>query len=183
MLKLEEIIEMNINWVDLIISGLFIYGSILGFKRGLIRELASFLGLFISLTSVYYFSENLSNLINLLLGLSNTVSYIISCLLIFFTSIYLISRIAIIITKTLNITILGYLNRVFGLTFGFLKWVIIVSSIILILNKIFFLDEISNQLRPNQTETSFMYKPLTEVGELLFQMFNSSDVKEEWKIL
>ena len=56
MLKLREIIEMNINWVDLTISGLFIYGSILGFKRGLIKEVASFLGLFISLTSVYYFS-------------------------------------------------------------------------------------------------------------------------------
>ena len=69
------------------------------------------------------------------------------------------------------------------MTFGLLKWVIIVSCIILILNKVFFLDEISNQLRSGQTETSFMYKPLSEIGELLFQMFNSSDVKEEWKIL
>ena len=56
-------------------------------------------------------------------------------------------------------------------------------SSIFLFGLIFFLDEISNQLKPDQTETSFMYKPLSEIGELLFQMFNSSDVKEEWKIL
>ena len=59
---------MNVNWIDLILSGIFIYGAIVGFKRGLVREVASLFGLFISIISVFYFSDQLSNLIEIFLN-------------------------------------------------------------------------------------------------------------------
>ena len=50
---------MNINWIDLIISVLFIYGSIVGYRRGLIREIASLFGLISSIVFVYHFSTKM----------------------------------------------------------------------------------------------------------------------------
>ena len=116
----------------------FIININLGFKRGLVREVASLFGLFISIISVFYFSDQLSNLIEIFLNLTSTVAYIISCLVIFLTVIYLVSYLAKIITKALSIVALGFLNRVTGLIFGLFKWIIISSSIIFIINKILF---------------------------------------------
>ncbi len=183
MLKLKKTLNMNINWIDLIISGCFIYGSIIGFKRGLIRELGSLLGLFISLIRVYNFSDYLSNLIEVFLNLSPTFSYIISCIVIFLTAISLVSYIAKLITKTLNIVALGFLNRIAGLIFGLLKWVVLSSSLIFIINKKNFFNEISEQLKSDSMESSFIYDPLSKIGEFIFEKVNTKTKKEEWKYL
>lgn len=174
---------MNVNWIDLILSGIFIYGSIVGFKKGLVREVASLFGLFISIISVFYFSDKLSNLIEMFLNLNSTVAYIISCLLIFLTVISLVSYLAKIITKALSIIALGFLNRMTGLIFGLFKWIIISSSIIFIINKILFLNEFTEQLKGNQMETSIMYSPLSEVGDFIFEKINTNTNEEEWKYL
>jgi len=174
---------MNVNWIDLIISGFFIYGSIIGFKRGLVREVASLLGLFISLISVYNFSDHLSNLIEVFLNLSPTFAYIISCIVIFLTAISLVSYIAKLITKAINIAALGFLNRIAGLIFGLLKWVVISSSLIFIINKIFLFNEISEQLKSDEIESSFIYDPLSKIGNFFFEAIKNKNRKEEWKYL
>tara|TARA_B110000914_G_scaffold346_1_gene326 strand:+ start:481 stop:1005 length:525 start_codon:yes stop_codon:yes gene_type:complete len=174
---------MNVNWIDLILSGIFIYGAIVGFKRGLVREVASLFGLFISIISVFYFSDQLSNLIEIFLNLTSTVAYIISCLVIFLTVIYLVSYLAKIITKALSIVALGFLNRVTGLIFGLFKWIIISSSIIFIINKILFFNEFSEQLKGDQMKTSIMYSPLSEVGTFIFEKINTNTNEEEWEYL
>ncbi len=174
---------MIINWIDIILSCIFIYGSIVGFKKGLIREISSLFGLFISIISVYYFSDQLSNLIEVFLDLSSTVAYIISCLVIFLTIIYLISYIAKQITKALKIIALGFLNRLSGLVFGLLKWIIILSSIIFFINKIFFFGDIGEQFKSDQMETSIMYNPLSEIGSFIFNKTNSSMSEKELKYL
>ncbi|MFQ3352003.1 MAG: membrane protein required for colicin V production [Candidatus Marivariicella framensis] len=174
---------MNVNWIDLILSGIFIYGAIVGFKRGLVREVASLFGLFISIISVFYFSDQLSNLIEIFLNLTSTVAYIISCLVIFLTVIYLVSYLAKIITKALSIVALGFLNRVTGLIFGLFKWIIISSSIIFIINKILFFNEFSEQLKGDQMKTSIMYSPLSEVGAFIFEKINTNTNEEEWEYL
>ena len=109
---------MNVNWIDLIISCLLIYGSIVGFRKGLIGEIASLFGFFISIVSVYYFSNHLSKVIEVFLDLSSIIAYVLSCLIIFITVIYLISFIAKLITKSLKIVALGLLNQLTGLVFG-----------------------------------------------------------------
>jgi len=174
---------MNLNWIDLVLSALFIYGSIIGFRKGLVREIASLLGLFISLISVYSFSDYLSNLIEEFLNLSTTIAYIISCLILFLTTIYLVSYIAKLITKALNIIALGFLNRIAGFIFGLLKWVIISSSLILIINKIFFFNEISEQLKSDQMKSSIIYESLSKIGEFIFEVIEKKNGKEEWKYL
>ena len=174
---------MNINWIDLIISVLFIYGSIVGYRRGLIREIASLFGLISSIVFVYHFSTKLSVLVELFLGIGETVSYIISSLIIFFTSIYFISYLAKLLTKALNISILGIINSLSGLIFGLLKWIIIVSSFILLINKLFFLREMNDQFKSDEIKSSIFYNPLSNFGEFIFKTFNYQDKKEDWKYL
>ena len=174
---------MNINWIDLIISCLLVYGSIVGFKRGLIGEIASLFGLFTSIISVYYFSNQFSKLIEVFLNLSTTISYVLSCLIIFLTVIYLISFIAKLITKALKIVALGFLNRLTGLIFGLFKWIIISSSIIYIINQTMFFGGIEEQFKSTQIESSIIYNPLSEIGTFIIRIINSSESEKEWGYL
>lgn len=182
MLKLKKN-KMNINWIDLIISCFLIYGSIVGFRKGLIGEIASLFGFFISIISVYYFSNQLSKLIEVFLGLSSIIAYVLSCLIIFITVIYLISFIAKLITKALKIVALGLLNRLTGLVFGLFKWVIILSSIIYLIKQTLFFGGIEEQFKSDQIENSIIYNPLSEIGTFIFRIINSRESEKGWKYL
>lgn len=174
---------MNANWIDLSISGFFIYGSIIGFKRGLIKEIASLFGLIVGLTSVYSFSDQLSSLIQVFLNISSAFAYIASCFIIFLIATYVVSYLAHLITKALKIVALGFINRITGLIFGLLKWVVIISGLIFFLNKIFFFNEISEQFKSADMKSSVLYEPLSEIGKLLVKVIKNKQEKDEWKYL
>ena len=88
-----------------------------------------------------------------------------------------------LLTKALNISILGILNSLSGLIFGLLKWIIIVSSFILLINKLFFLREMNTQFKSDEIKSSIFYNPLSNFGEFIFKSFNYQDKKEDWKYL
>ena len=174
---------MNVNWIDLVFLCLFIYGSFSGFKKGLIREVASLASLFISIISVYYFSNQLSILIENILNISTGVAYVISCLIIFLTTIYLVSYFAKLITKAVNVAPIGIINRIAGFIFGLSKWVVISSCLIFITIKIFFSNEISKQLKIDLMENSLILEPLSGIGSFIFSKINRTSIEEEWKYL
>lgn len=182
MLKLKKIFNMNVNWIDLLLSSLFVYGSVIGFKRGLIREIGSLLGIIISILSVYHFSKQLSNLIQSFLNLTPTISYVASGMIIFLTSIYLVSYISKLITKALNIVALGFLNRISGLIFGLLKWIVVMSSLVFLINKILFFSGVSEQFKSDEMESSIIYDPLSEIGQFIFESIEYESLGE-WRDL
>jgi len=122
------------NLIDLLIIAIISFGVIRGYSKGLIIELSSFFGIFIS----FFISGNIDSLlsqqiikfINLNLNLVNTISFII----IFILSYSLIIFFAKGFTKLAKIVYLGLLNSLMGGLFGGLKLLLI----LLILTKVVF---------------------------------------------
>ncbi|MBT6935511.1 MAG: hypothetical protein HN988_03935, partial [Cryomorphaceae bacterium] len=102
------------NLIDLLIIAIISFGVIRGYSKGLIIELSSFFGIFIS----FFISGNIDSLlsqqiikfINLNLNLVNTISFII----IFILSYSLIIFFAKGFTKLAKIVYLGLLNSLMG---------------------------------------------------------------------
>ena len=122
------------NLIDLIIIALFGYGIIKGYNKGLIIELSSFFGIFIS----FFISTNLDDIISKqiveLVNINFDIVNIIVFILVFLLSYSAIIFIAKGFTKLIKFVYLGLLNSLLGSLFGGLKLLLI----LIILSKIIF---------------------------------------------
>jgi membrane protein required for colicin V production len=155
------------NLIDLIIIAIISFGVIRGYSKGLIIELSSFFGIFIS----FFISGNIDSLlsqqiikfINLNLNLVNTISFII----IFILSYSLIIFFAKGFTKLAKIVYLGLLNSLMGGLFGGLKLLLI----LLILTKVVFS---LNLLSISLISESTLMVQMHILSEILFDSFEIS---------
>jgi len=149
------------NLIDLIIIALFGYGIIKGYNKGLIIELSSFFGIFIS----FFISTNLDDIISKqiveLVNVNFDIVNIIVFILVFLLSYSAIIFIAKGFTKLIKFVYLGLLNSLLGSLFGGLKLLLI----LIILSKIIF----SFSLIPLKTlSESVLMIQLHVLSEIIF---------------
>ena len=155
------------NFIDLIIIAIISFGIIRGYSKGLIVELSSFFGIFIS----FFIAGNIDNLlsqqivkyINLNIDIVNITSFII----IFGLSYSLIIFFAKGFTKLAKIIYLGLLNSLLGSVFGGLKLLLI---LLIVTKVIFSINLLSFTI---VSESSLMIQ-LHILSEILFDSFEIS---------
>ena len=155
------------NFIDLIIIAIISFGIIRGYSKGLIVELSSFFGIFIS----FFIAGNIDNLlsqqivkyINLNIDIVNIISFII----IFGLSYSLIIFFAKGFTKLAKIIYLGLLNSLLGSVFGGLKLLLI---LLIVTKVIFSINLLSFTII---SESSLMIQ-LHILSEILFDSFEIS---------
>ncbi|MDC0928870.1 CvpA family protein [Flavobacteriaceae bacterium] len=155
------------NFIDLIIIAIISFGIIRGYSKGLIIELSSFFGIFIS----FFIAGNIDNLlsqqivkyINLNIDIVNIISFII----IFGLSYSLIIFFAKGFTKLAKIIYLGLLNSLMGSVFGGLKLLLI---LLIVTKVIFSINLLSFTI---VSESSLMIQ-LHILSEILFDSFEIS---------
>ena len=124
------------NTLDIIIVVCLGYGLIRGLIRGFILEIAGVIALFIGSFGAFIFTFSFADFLKHYIELNPKIIHGISFLLLFAGIVYGISLLAKMITKTLQIAYLGLFNRFAGGLFGFIKWSVILSAIILVFNQI-----------------------------------------------
>jgi len=155
------------NLIDLGIIAIIGFGIIRGYSKGLIIEISSFFGIFIS----FVISGNIDNLlsqqvikfIDLNLNIVNTISFIT----VFIVSYSLIIFFAKGFTKLAKIVYLGLLNSLLGGLFGGLKLLLI---LLIITKVVFSLNLLSVSII---SESSLMIN-LHILAEILFDSFEIS---------
>jgi membrane protein required for colicin V production len=155
------------NLIDLVIIAIICFGIIRGYSKGLIIELSSFFGIFVSFFIAGNIDDLLSqqivNYINLNLDIVNIISFII----LFALSYSLIIFFAKGFTKLAKIVYLGLLNSLMGSIFGGLKLLLI---LLIVTKVIFSLNLLSFTL---VSESSLMIQ-LHILSEILFDSFEIS---------
>ena len=152
------------NLIDLIIIAIIGFGIIRGYSKGLIIELSSFFGIFISFFIAGNVDNFLSNEISAFISVNSDLLNTISFIIIFILSYLFIIYLAKGFTKLAKVVYLGLLNSVLGGVFGGLKLLLI----LLIITKIIFsLNLLSNNII---SESSIMIH-LHVLSEILFNSF------------
>tara|TARA_B100000941_G_scaffold140142_1_gene99268 strand:- start:82 stop:579 length:498 start_codon:yes stop_codon:yes gene_type:complete len=152
------------NLVDLIIIAIIGFGIIRGYSKGLIIELSSFFGIFISFFIAGNVDNLLSNEISAFISVNSDLLNTISFIVIFILSYLIIIYLAKGFTKLAKVVYLGLLNSLLGGVFGGLKLLLI----LLIITKIIFsLNLLSNNVI---SESSIMIH-LHVLSEILFSSF------------
>ena len=114
------------NPFDILILVILGYSLTRGLFRGLVKEISSIVGVFGGFYAAYTYYKILAKLLS---GLIQDVSYlnILSFLIIFCGVLIVVSVLGVIIKYLLNIAFLGWVDRIGGVIFGFVKGILIVT--------------------------------------------------------
>ena len=120
------------NALDIFLAVLFGFSLIRGIFRGLVKEVASIIGVLTGYYAAYTYYPLVANLISR--WFTNTAYMNIVSFLILFCLIFLIiSIIGVVLKYLLSIAYLGWADRISGAAFGVLKSVLIASVLLVAL--------------------------------------------------
>lgn len=154
---------MNV-W-DIIVLSCLGYGLIRGFIRGLVVEIAGVLALFLGVLGAFTFASRFAHFIHSHIALDPKIIQGINFLLLFVGIVYGISLLAKMLTKTLKIVALGFLNRIAGGLFGLMKWTLILAALVLAFSQI---ESVLTLFPKTYTEESLTYPFFVDLSGFLF---------------
>ena len=172
------------NPFDILIVVILGYSLVRGLFRGLVKEISSIIGVFGGFYAAYTYYGVLAKF---LAGLIHDVSYhnILSFLIIFCCVLIIVSVLGIIIKYLLNIAFLGWVDRIGGLVFGFVKAVLIVSVLFISLTA--FLPRGSSFIKDSvlAPHVSWVSEKMAKVVSKQMKqdfMTKLGELKKSWKI-
>lgn len=154
------------NYLDIIIGGLILYGAVKGFFKGFIIEFASIVALIAGILGALLFASSVGDLLNTYFNFDTIPPTGVIFALIFIVIIISINLLAKLLTKVIKMAALGLINRIFGSLFGGLKFAIVLSAFLLLLDQFSFLFQYFDT---TILEDSILYEPIKSLGEIIFE--------------
>lgn len=155
------------NYIDIVIGVLIVFGIMRGLFKGLFVEIASLvalvLGIYFAIHFSYVAGDYLSEYVNWEEKYVNLAAFI----LVFCGVIIVVSLAGKLLTKIADFAALGLLNRILGGIFGGLKVAVIIGALLV------FFDATGNVMSfvdAEKKRTSVLYEPVKEIGETVFYL-------------
>lgn len=154
------------NYLDIIMGGLILYGAVKGFFKGFIIEFASIVALIAGILGAILFASSVGDLLSTYFNFDTIPPTGVIFALIFIVIIISINLLAKLLTKVIKMAALGLINRIFGSLFGGLKFAIVLSALLLLLDQFSFLFQYFDI---TILEDSILYEPIKSLGEIIFE--------------
>ena len=150
---------------DIVICLILGFFTFNGFRHGFIEEMARL----ISLIGGFILSSKFHNMLIPYLQRieTETLRITVAYLGIFVLSVIVITIIAKILQKFIELVLLGWLNRLLGLLLGLLKGFLIISLIIFVIQALPLKFDEDNTIRQKLEKESVMYQICNHVKELI----------------
>lgn len=153
------------NWIDAVIIILLILSMVSGFINGFVREFASLTALILGIWGAIRFSSFTAGKLYDYFDMTGQYVGVVAFLITFLLIVVLIHFIGLIIDRIIESASLGFVNRLLGIAFGFLKTILILSVIFVVLNVI---DSKRPFLPREKIEQSMFYNPISDIAPALF---------------
>lgn len=157
------------NFLDVIIGALLLYGLIRGIWRGLFVEFASLISLLLGVFIAVNFSGFTAAFIREKFSSDSEYIEIIAFAVTFILVVIAIILLAKVFTKVADFASLGWINRLLGGVFGLLKMVFILSIALHFFQKI---NQNSVLVSEESLVRSVLYNPVKQTSELVFPVLS-----------
>lgn len=128
--------ELNLTWFDLAAFAVLAISGVMGFARGLIREVFSIIAFVGGAIAGVFFADSLRPIVENFTDLSGPLASVAAGLLVFLAVFIAITILTSVIAKTAHeSTEIGSFDRAAGLAYGVLRGVLIVSLFVLLLRQ------------------------------------------------
>ena len=151
--------------IDIIILIALGAGVIIGFMKGFIRQLASILGLIVGLLAAKALYTSLAVKLCPTVTDSMTVAQILAFVIIWIAVPLIFTLVASVLTKAMEAVSLGWLNRLLGAGLGALKYLLLVSLVVCVIQ---FIDTDSQLISQTKKEESLLYSPMERFAGMFF---------------
>jgi membrane protein required for colicin V production len=141
-----------------------------GAYRGLFKELVALFCVILGIFAVRYFGAIGAALVEKLFSIAPTSAKAISSIIIFTITVIGLNILASIMTKLFKVMKLGWVNRLAGMAFGGLKWVLILSIILNIIT--LFYEKVPTK-EGNKLAQSKFYQPIEHTISMVVPLFNN----------
>ena len=153
------------NTLDIILLVLLIPGAIRGITKGLLEQVISIGGIFLSVYAAYHFSQPVCVWLGQHIEVSETVLNVLGFVVTLLAVLVVVILLAKVITKAVEMASLGWINRALGFAFS-----LVTSALVLSLVAVLF-DTVNSKFElvtgPVITE-SVLYAPLLDLGYTVF---------------
>lgn len=165
--------------LDLILLAILVYyGVVKGAKNGLILELSGLVGIIVAIYMAKNYSVEIAgwfaDTFNIQAATSPVVAFVLTMILAFVGVHFL----AILISKFLNVVMLGWLNKTLGAIFSFLKILLVLSVMIRSFDLFNSKVELLSQETINQSR---LYNPIKWVADNVLPALHMEDIINNWK--
>lgn len=145
------------NALDIILGGILLVAFFLGFRKGLVASLISFLRFFIAgYIAIYYVADVKPYMY--WLGEQQEIVYQIAAFVLCFIAVSLVLwLVSKMLTSFVNFLALGVVNRLLGGLFSVLKYALLLS---LVLFGLKIADKDKSWITEDQGEDSYLYDPI-----------------------
>ncbi|RKE03339.1 CvpA family protein [Marinifilum flexuosum] len=158
------------NILDILIGLPLIYAIYKGFTKGLIIEIATLLALILGIYGAIHFSDFTAEFIENQFDYHSNYMGIIAFISTFLVIVIVLNVLGKMLNSLIEAVALGMINRLLGAVFGLIKGILILSILVYFVN---FLDQKFDFISKEKKEESLFYKPMVQVSETIFDIFNS----------
>lgn len=153
------------NYIDIIILFLLIYGAIRGFFKGLIIEIFTLLGLVLGVFLALKYSFYAENVLRDFLNVSEPYLHPVGLAVTFLLVVILTYLLGKMLTKLVDIIALGLPNKLLGMVFGLLKYFVLICCVLMIVDS---LNETFGFLKAETIENSIFYRPFLNFATSMY---------------
>lgn len=145
------------NYIDIILGILLLLAAINGFRKGFVVELASFAALILGIWGAIRFSYIASDFMVEHFDFTSRHLGVISFLVTFIVIVILVYMVGKVADNFVKAAQLGFINRLAGLFFGFVKSALILSVVLMVFDTI---DDSKHIISQEAKENSRVYEPM-----------------------
>ena len=153
------------NYIDVFLLILLVFAAINGFRKGLIEELAGLTALILGIWAALQFSGLVASLIAENFNYQSKYLPVIAFAVTFIIVLILVSIIGSIASNLIKAIQLGFLNKLAGFLFGFVKGALVLSVFLVIFNK---LDQDVHLISKDAIANSRMFEPIKNFAPTIF---------------
>lgn len=163
------------NYIDIILCIPIVWGLYKGFTKGLIVEAATFVAFGLGVWGAIHFSEMVATFLKEKAHWDSRYLPVISFAITFLGIVIVIYFIAKLIQRMAEGMALGPVNKIGGAIFGALKFAMVLSVVIFIIDSV---EESYPMITFKTKKESLLYKPVGKIAPMLIPAMNKSKVGE-----
>jgi membrane protein required for colicin V production len=152
------------NIIDIILAILLLIGTIRGFLKGFIFEIAVLGALFLGTYAAFRFSFYIQPFVSKTIDTNPATTMFVSALIMFLLVGIGIFFLAKLFEGLINIAALGIFNKILGAIFGLFKYAFVISILLYFFNP---LDTEHHYISADKKAESRLYYPILKISQVL----------------
>lgn len=167
------------NIFDIGIAALLLLGFVIGLFKGLLAEIASLVALIAGVYGAIHYSYFIEDLLKKFVSWDEEYVTLVAFAATFIIILIVITLLGKLLTKIADFAALGFLNKLLGGVFGFLKFGLILSIVFI------FFGKMNNTIPFVKKETlreSKLFEPVKKIAPALFPSIIKEDENNEQEL-